>query len=108
VFFTTYLPEGEPDAQGNPDPCQVGFEGSGRFYAVSLFNGYPALNQSTLDNQLPDATSKVDRYSPLKSKGIPSEMVPLGPGYYIRPDLQIGQTSGSSRFRTFWYEKGVD
>jgi type IV pilus assembly protein PilY1 len=109
VFFTSYLPEGEPGAGGSPDPCNAGTEGSGRFYAVSLFNGYPVLNQQTLDdlgNQ--DASSKVDRYSPLKSKGIPSEIVPLGPGYFIRPDLSIGKTSGSSMFRTFWFEKGVD
>jgi len=109
VLFTSYLPNGEIGSTGTTDPCAAGSEGSGRFYAVSLFNGYPALNQRILDdsgNQLP--SSEGDRYSALKSSGIPSEIVPLGPGYFLRPDLSVGKTSGSSMFRTFWYESGVD
>jgi Tfp pilus tip-associated adhesin PilY1 len=105
VFFTSYLPEGELDAQGAKDQCAP-FEGNGRLYAVGLLTGAPINPDWSVGNE--DTLDSADRYQKLTSTGIPSELVPLGPGQFLKPDLTTEKTKGSSHWKTYWYEKGVD
>jgi type IV pilus assembly protein PilY1 len=108
TYFTSYLPEGEPGESGKSDPC-AGFEGSGRVYQVSTFNAAPVKNNNATDdngNTLP--SSSEDQFTPLASAGIPSELVPLGPGHLILPDLSVTSTGSASHYRTYWYERDID
>lgn len=92
AYFTTYLPPGA-SADG---ACGLS-EGSGRLYAVSLFN---AAAVHDYDSE----TEELDRYSELNSGGIPAEVVALPPNSILRPDLEVEQTSAPTRFETYWFE----
>jgi len=93
VYFTTYLPPGSSDVTETCGPS----EGSGRLYAVSLFEGAAKRNYDT-------TTDSLERYTELNSAGIPAEVVSLPPNSILRPDLQVEPTSAPTRFETYWYE----
>lgn len=92
AYFTTYL----PPAASSDGACGLS-EGSGRLYAVSLFNGAAVHNYDS-------ETEETDRYSELNSGGIPAEVVALPPNSILRPDLEVEQTSAPTRFETYWFE----
>jgi type IV pilus assembly protein PilY1 len=100
VYFTTYLPKG-----GDVGSSCAPSEGAGRLYAVSLKDATSVNNYDTSDDD-PDSpdesNSKRDRYTELKSAGIPAEVVSIPPNKILRPDLQIDNINTSSRWRTFW------
>jgi type IV pilus assembly protein PilY1 len=91
-YFTTYVPPGS----SSDGACGLS-EGSGRLYAVSLFNAAAVHNYDT-------TTESDDRFSELKSGGIPAEVVALPPNSILRPDLEVEQTSAPTRFETYWFE----
>jgi type IV pilus assembly protein PilY1 len=93
VYFTTYLPPGSSDVTETCGPS----EGSGRLYAVSLFDGSARRNYDT-------TTDELERYTDLKSAGIPAEVVSLPPNSILRPDLNVEPTGAPTRFETYWYE----
>ena len=98
VYFTTYLPPGP----GSATVCGPA-EGSGRLYTVSLQNANPPRN---LDGIIVD-TDKLDpdlRFDPLKSGGIPAEVVLIPQvGKVMRPDFELLTPPFSTRWRTYWY-----
>jgi type IV pilus assembly protein PilY1 len=96
AYFTTYVPPGA-SADG---ACGLS-EGSGRLYAVALFNGAAIRNYDT-------TTEELDRYTELNSGGIPAEVVALPPDSILRPDLEVEPTSAPTRFETYWFESEDD
>jgi type IV pilus assembly protein PilY1 len=96
AYFTTYVPPGA----SSDGACGLS-EGSGRLYAVSLFDGAAVRDYDT-------ETDELDRYSDLTSGGIPAEVVALPPDSILRPDLQVEQTSAPTRFETYWFESEDD
>ncbi len=101
VYFTSYLPRA-----GSSGTACAPSEGAGRLYAVDLRDGSPRNNYDTSDDDQDtpeEGSSKRDRYSDLKSAGIPAEVVSVPPNKILRPDLQIDNIDSSTRWRTFWY-----
>jgi type IV pilus assembly protein PilY1 len=99
VFFTTYIPAGA----GSPSSSCGPSEGTGRFYSVGLQDGRPLVNLDKPITDQDDAGTPEDRYDPLRSPGIPSEVVAIPPNRILRPDLQIQPVPVTTRMRTFWY-----
>ncbi len=96
IYFTTYIPQST-----DPAACSLP-EGTGKFYAVSLQKGF-AVEDFYSGNGT--ALAKLDRADDLASGGIPAEVVSLGGGDLLRPDLKVDQTKVQSGLKTFWYEK---
>ncbi|MEO7386523.1 MAG: PilC/PilY family type IV pilus protein, partial [Gammaproteobacteria bacterium] len=92
VYFTTYVP-GFGSSAGSCGPK----EGTGRLYAVSLFDASARRNYDV-------TTEELDRYTELDSQGIPAEVVSLPPNSILRPDLNVEQTGAPTRFETYWYQ----
>lgn len=93
IFFTSYVPP------SGSNTCELA-EGTGALYAVNLQDGAPvgfAASSSALD--------KADRFTDLKSGGIPAEIVQLGGGQYLRPDLITGSRELPSGVKTYWRKK---
>jgi type IV pilus assembly protein PilY1 len=93
TFFTTYIP-GDDTSEGSCTPS----EGSGRLYAVSLLNGSAKKNYDT-------TTSELERFTELKSSGIPAEVVPIPEDLILRPDGDFEDVGGTARIETFWFEQ---
>jgi type IV pilus assembly protein PilY1 len=91
VYFTTYLPPGS-----SPAVTCTPSEGTGRLYAVSYKNASATRNYDV-------TTDTLERYTDLKSQGIPAEIVALPPNSILRPDLSIERTGASTRFQTYWF-----
>jgi hypothetical protein len=49
--------------------------------------------------------TKADRTTALTSGGIPAEVVSLGDGKLLRPDLSILDTGTKTGYKSFWYRK---
>lgn len=94
TFFTTYIP-----ARGATQ-CTLG-EGSGALYAVAVQDGDPVGFTLGADTS---SLGKMDRFTGLQSGGIPAEIVQLGDGGYLRPDLVKGQGKVPSGVKTYWYK----
>jgi type IV pilus assembly protein PilY1 len=92
VYFTTYVPGGQ-SSEGSCGPS----EGTGRLYAVSLFDASARRNYDV-------TTETYERYTELDSQGIPAEVVSLPPNSILRPDLNVEQTGAPTRFETYWYQ----
>jgi len=101
IFFDTYIPAAASASSGS---CSLA-EGNGLSYAVGLQNGEAVEDFNVTNNTTSQKLHKGDRFSELVSGGIPAEIVPLGQGDYLRPDLNIRRTSVKSGYKTFWYEK---
>ena len=64
------------------------------------------INYNTADDNAlypGEPTTSADRYTELKSPGIPSEVVSVPPNKILRPDLTIDTVDVTTRWRTFWY-----
>lgn len=92
VYFTTYLP-GQASSAGTCGPR----EGTGRLYAVSIFDASARRNYDV-------TTERNERYTELDSEGIPAEVVSLPPNSILRPDLKVEKTGAPIRFETYWYQ----
>ncbi|HEX9626522.1 MAG TPA: PilC/PilY family type IV pilus protein [Acidiferrobacterales bacterium] len=88
IYFTSYIPAG-----ATTDACNLK-EGNGLLYAIRLQDGTPVFGGG-----------KDDRVTELDSSGIPAEVVSLGDGKLLQPDLKIRDTGASSGFKSFWYKK---
>lgn len=95
IYFTTYIPAGS-----NTNTCNLK-EGGGLLYAIKLQDATAALNQDLSTSGL----TKEDRITTLTSGGIPAEVVSLGDGKLLRPDLTIFDTGSKAGFKSFWYRK---
>jgi type IV pilus assembly protein PilY1 len=95
IYFTTYIPAGSASSTCNLK------EGGGLLYAVKLQNATAALN---LDGTTVGLTTE-DRTTLLTSGGIPAEVVSLGDGKLLRPDLTVLDTKGKTGYKSFWYRK---
>jgi hypothetical protein len=95
IYFTTYIPAGS-----STTTCSLK-EGGGLLYAIKLQDATAALN---LDASTAGKT-KEDRITVLTSGGIPAEVVSLGDGKLLRPDLTILDTGAKAGFKSFWYRK---
>lgn len=103
IFFTTFLPQANPD-----NPCQ-GAEGTGRLYAVNVFNAAAVYkNWSGSD---PEAYETRDRIHGLGG-GIPSGAVPIFQQNGVT--LMVGGGGGATsinpnialpRIKTYWYQE---
>lgn len=103
IFFTTFLPQANLD-----NPCE-GAEGTGRLYAVDVFNAQAVYkNWSGAD---PDAYETPDRIFGLGG-GIPSGAVPIFQKEGVT--LMVGGGGGATsidpnidlpRVRTYWYQE---
>lgn len=100
VYFTTY----KPPASATGASCSLS-EGSGLLYAVSLQLGKAVEDFDATNNTATQTLFAADRYKELASGGIPAEVVSLGGGKILRPDLTIHDTATDSGLKTFWYEK---
>lgn len=92
IYFTTY----KPAAALVSSSCQLS-EGSGLLYARKVQDGTPGLENA-------DGTFDEDGVIELASGGIPAEVVSLGGGYILRPDLYIQKIKGTG-YKTFWFQK---
>jgi type IV pilus assembly protein PilY1 len=101
VFFTSYIPAGV----GSTGVCGLD-EGSGLLYTLNLLDGAAVEDYDPTNNTSTQTLFKSDRYTPLSSKGIPSEIVSVGGGKYLRPDLKVGDAKTKPGYKTFWYDKG--
>ncbi len=99
VFFTTYIPPAPNVAATSCGPK----EGSGLFYALSLFDTSAVLDFN-LSNNVGGVVVK-DRYDKLASPGIPPEPVSLSPSLLLRPDLEPQPIPVGASAQTFWYER---
>lgn len=95
IYFTTYIPAGS-----STETCNLK-EGGGLLYAVNLQDATAVLN---LDSSTSGLT-KADRTTALTSGGIPAEVVSLGDGKLLRPDLSILDTGTKTGYKSFWYRK---
>jgi type IV pilus assembly protein PilY1 len=102
IYLTTYVP---PASSGGASSCGLD-EGIGFLYALSVKEGAPVEDLNSANNTSTQTLFRTDRYAQLDSKGIPSEIVSLGGGKYLRPDLKVGAGSLKSGYKTFWYNKG--
>lgn len=111
VYFTSYLPPRSNEAAS----CGPS-EGGGLFYALGLKQATAVFNYELTDCPATGCTgdtpnSARDRFEPLASSGIPSEVVyvnvPDASGGEVKcalgADLSCRPLPGATRFRTFWY-----
>ncbi len=96
IFATTFLPPGS----GSGGSCEPD-EGSGRLYVVSLDDA-TAVNDYSVDNG--DSLGAEDRFTELKSGGIPAEVVYVPFNRVLKPDLTIEEVGVSGRWKTYWYK----
>jgi type IV pilus assembly protein PilY1 len=101
IFFTTYIPPGSGDSPTNV--CGPS-EGTGRLYQVSLQNANPPRNRDAVIVDT-DVLDPSDRWEPLRSAGIPAEVVVIPPDRILRPDLEVAPVPITTRWRTFWYQE---
>lgn len=94
VLFSTYIPK------SGVQRCELA-EGRGLLYGVGVQSGEPV----GLTNSTSGALGKADRYDLLQSGGIPSEVVLLGDGEYLRSDLVGGQRDMPAGLKTYWYKE---
>ena len=76
--------------------------------ASTTINKPVKLQNATAELNLDGTTvglTKEDRTTLLTSGGIPAEVVSLGDGKLLRPDLTILDTKGKTGFKSFWYRK---
>lgn len=98
IFFSTYVPRSGGSA------CALD-EGTGNLYGLNLQDAaavedlYPGNNTSTT------TLFRRDRFRQLTSKGMPSEIVPVGGGRYLGGDFRPGDSGAKPGYRTYWYEK---
>jgi len=97
IYVTTYLPPGS----GNNGSCEPD-EGSGRLYTLGLSDA-TAVNDYYVENG--DTLEKEDRYTDLKSGGIPAEVVYVPFDKVLKPDLSIDDVDTTGRWKTYWYKK---
>lgn len=98
VFFTSYLPPGSSE-EGTCGPA----EGNGLLYAVRMDDATPAFNYNLADgDNAGGPNTQNDRSDPLKSGGIPAQVVFLPPGDILRPDGTVEDPGSTPSFRTFW------
>lgn len=95
IYFTTYQPAVSAGTSCDPN------EGAGYLYIVDLNNG-----DAVEDLDLSQAG--LEYYTKLSSGGIPSEVISLGGGKLLRPDLKIENITADDGFRTFWFEHAFD
>jgi type IV pilus assembly protein PilY1 len=106
IFFSTYLPDGEPDSSGSTQACSLA-EGSNRLYGVNVFTGRPVQNSNQFDDGgNVDPSSEPDRII-YKGVGPGTDPEIYQPGM-VWEGLTPHATGGSSYWKTFWYEKNVD
>jgi type IV pilus assembly protein PilY1 len=101
VFFTTYIP---PEINALTTSCGPK-EGTGLFYAVSLFDASAVLDFNLSNNTDTDIVN--ERIDKLASPGIPPEAVSLAPNLLLRPDLEPQPVPARSNAPTFWYERFI-
>lgn len=99
VFFTTFVPGGTAGSA-----CGLS-EGSGKVYAVSLFDATAFYNYDTTNDE--GGTTK-ERSDELASGGIPVEVVPLGQDLLLVQGQEAGENiveaGVRTNWKTFWYE----
>lgn len=95
IYFTTYIPAG-----ASTGACNLK-EGSGLLYEVRLQDGTAAFDLDPTTSGL----TREDRVKELDSAGIPAEVVSLGNGKLLQPDLKVTDTGSSTGFKSFWYKK---
>lgn len=102
VYFTTYKPPSSVTGAG----CSLA-EGGGMLYAVSLQLGKSVDDLDVTNNTAASKLFESDRYKELASGGIPAEVVSIGGGRVLQPDLYIRDTGTEAGMRTYWYEKAT-
>lgn len=98
VFFSTYIPKSTTTGCGLD-------EGKGLLYAVDLLTAAAVEDFDGTNNTGTQTLFRSDRYRELSSKGIPSEIVSLGGGGYLTPDLKKQDAGLPTGFRSYWYTK---
>jgi len=104
IYFNSYLPEGEAD-EGS---CSIGGLGSGRAFAIALKNG--SVPPPSGDLPAPN-TDLEARYTETKQEGIPGDIEFISKdGKIQRQDepSEIDEIDGRFKWKTYWYERGVD
>ena len=101
IFFTTYVP---PQPSAITSSCGPK-EGTGLFYAVSLFNASAVLDFNLSNNS--GTTIVKERVDKLASPGIPPEAVSLAPNLLLRPDLEPQPVPARGNAPTFWYKRFI-
>ncbi|MGD8567703.1 MAG: PilC/PilY family type IV pilus protein, partial [Gammaproteobacteria bacterium] len=96
IYVTSYLPPGS----GSNGSCEPD-EGTGRLYALNLADA-TAVNDYYVENG--DSLEKQDRYTDLKSGGIPAEVVYVPFDKVLKPDLSIDNVNTSGRWKTYWFK----
>ncbi len=66
--------------------------------SISLLNGEARKNYDV-------TTDEKERFTELKSSGIPAEVVPIPEDQILRPDGQFEDVGGTARIETFWFEQ---
>lgn len=97
IFMTSYIP---PDPNGTVCGPK---EGGGILYELSLQDG-----SATKDNDGDGVIDVNDRYTNLRSGGIPAEVVSLGGDKVLAPDLTIKEPKVKGGFRTYWHDAGIE
>ena len=100
VFFTTYLPKGE----SNADVCVGAQIGAGRAYNFNILSTKATIDWEGDDNAITGRKKAL-------GGGIPSDVVPvfteegvIGIVGVEGGATQLGSLAGLPRFRTYWYE----
>lgn len=76
-------------------------------YAVSLQLGKSVDDLDVTNNTATGVLYEGDRYKELASGGIPAEVISIGGGRVLQPDLYIRNTGTEAGMRTYWYEKAT-
>ncbi|MDH5649743.1 MAG: PilC/PilY family type IV pilus protein, partial [Gammaproteobacteria bacterium] len=97
IFMTSYLPPDTTSTNCGPE------EGTGLLYELSLQDG-SAVN----DNDGDGVITANDRFSALRSGGIPAEVVSLGGDKVLAPDLTVKEPEVKGGFRTYWHASDED
>ena len=102
VVFTSYLPKTD---LGN---CESDI-GTGRVYAVSVFDGSPAIEKVDEDGN-PLEETKDDRFEELVHGGIPPEPAALitenGPTILVGPEQPLDLDFNNLTQRSYWRDNG--
>jgi len=102
AYFSTYIPGDDGLASCIQAP------GHGRFYAVTVNDGGPAIRVLT-DAEAEPALQ--DRYIDFAEPGIPAPPIPVsdenGPSL-LKPNGEVRGTDGRFKWKTYWTERNVD